>query len=170
MIAFFIVSLLVILAYVGGIVWRYGVPASISESYYLLPKNLGKPLFYGFCVLTALPLMIYWFDITKDQPDQFLVFLACVPLAFVGVSGAFKEGGPTARMHFLSASLCAVFSQIWIALHGWFWIGSVALLVIALVLSRLLTGVDHTGRRVSPWLFFVEIAAFLAIYIAVLFN
>ena len=167
MIALYLASLAMFVAYIAAILCRFGVPASISESYYLWSGKSGKPLFYGFCVLTALPLLIFWLEISPEQ-GLFLVFLACAPLAFVGAAGAFKEIDLTGRVHFASAGISALASQLWIMINTRWWIGSLALLVIAFVVEWKIKGRDANGYTVSAWLFFVEIAAFLSVYIALM--
>jgi len=167
MIAFYILSLVVFTAYIATIIGRFGIPTSISESYYLMPKKFGGPFFYGFCLLTALPLLIFWLDLSPEK-WQFLVFLSCAPLMFVGAAGAFKEIDLTGKVHFISASCSALFSQIWIVLNTRWWIASIVLLAIALLLTWKIKGKDDTGQSRSAWLFFVEMAAYSSIYIALL--
>ena len=167
MIAFYILSLVVFTAYVAAILGRYGVPTSISESYYLMPKKYGGPFFNGFCLLAAVPLLVFWLDLSPEK-WQFLVFLSCAPLTFVGAAGAFKEIDLTGKVHFVSAGASALFSQLWIVLNTRWWIASLILLALALILNRLVKGKDATGQTRNAWLFFVEMAAFLGIYIALL--
>ncbi len=167
MITLYLFSLAVFAAYLLAVVRRFGVPTSISESYYLWPRGRGRWLFNGFCLLTALPLMAFWLE-TGPDVWRFLVFLACAPLGFVGTAGAFKEVELTRPVHFGAAGISAVASQAWIALNGWWWIGSLVLLAAAVVLTRRIRGRDATGTTRSAWLFWLELAAFTSVYIAVL--
>jgi uncharacterized membrane protein YccF (DUF307 family) len=173
MIAAYLFSLAVFVAYLAVILRRFGVPKSISESYYLWPRGRGQWLFNGFCLLTAVPLMIFWLDISPDQ-WRFLVFFACAPLGFVGAAGAFKDVVLTRPVHFGAAGVSAVASQVWIVLNGWWWIASLVLLAAAGVLTLAgklnpkLRGRDATGTTRSAWLFWVEVAAFSSVYIAVM--
>jgi hypothetical protein len=167
MIALYLFSLAVFIAYVVAVVRRFGVPTSISESYYLWPRGLGQWMFNGFCLLTALPLMVFWIEISSDV-WRFLVFFACAPLGFVGAAGAFKEINLTGRVHFGAAGVSALASQAWIAINGWWWIASLVLLAGAMVMTYRRWGRDATGVVRSAWLFWVEGAAFLSVYIAVL--
>ena len=166
MIVFYIISLVVFVGYVTAIVARYGVPTSISESYYLMPKKYGAPIFSAFCLLVALPLMIYWFDASPEQ-WRFLVFLACAPLIFVGVACEFKAD-LTSTVHFVSAIASAVFSQLWIVINTPLWPVSVGLLLLALVASVCVKGRDADGNRRSAWLFWMELAAFVSPYVVLM--
>lgn len=168
MIIFYLLSLAVFGTFVTAIVLKYGVPSSISESYYLLPPKVAHPLFAGFCLLTAVPLMVFWFECTSHTALQFLVFFSCAPLMFVGAAAAFKQIELTRGVHFGAASMCAVFSQAWIAIYTGWWVVSIVLFVLSLFLARRIKGRDADGNIRSAWLFFVEIAAFASIYIALL--
>jgi hypothetical protein len=163
----YIFSLVIFVAYLAAILWRFGVPKSISESYYMWPRGCGQWLFNGFCLLTALPLMAFWFEISPDM-WRFLVFFACAPLGFVGAAGAFKDFDLTRPVHFGAAGVSAVASQVWIILNGWWWIASLVLLTAAGVLTWKFRGRDAAGATRNAWLFFVEAAAFLSVYTAVL--
>lgn len=167
MIAFYILSLVVFATYIAATFGRYGVMTSISESYYFMPKKYAVPFFYGFGVLTALPLLIFWLDMSPEK-WQFLVFLSCVPLGFVGAAGAFKNADVTTRVHYIAAGCCALFSQLWIVINTRWWICSLILLAVALVLTWRFKGKDADGNTRSAWLYFVELAAFASIYIALL--
>jgi hypothetical protein len=163
----YLFSLAVFVAYVVAVVRRFGVPTSISESYYLWPRGRGQWLFNGFCLLAALPMVAFWFEISPD-PWRFLVFFACAPLGFVGAAGAFKEIDLTGRVHFGAAGISAVASQMWIAINGPWWIASLVLLAVAAIMSCRIRGRDAAGAVRSAWLFWVEVAGFASVYIAVM--
>jgi hypothetical protein len=167
MIVLYIFSLVIFIAYVGAVLRRFGVPTSISESYYLWPSGRGQWLFNLFCLLVALPLMAFWFEISPPE-WQFLVFFGCAPLGFVGAAGAFKEIDLTGRVHFIAAGLSAVASQAWIAINGPWWIISAVLLVAAVVMALKVPGRDAAGIRRSALLFWLELAAFISVYTALL--
>ncbi len=111
--------------------------------------------------------MVFWLEISPDT-RRFLVFLGCAPLGFVGAAGAFKEIDLTGRVHFIAAGISAVASQMWIALNGWWWIGSLVLLAAAGVMTWKFRGRDAEYNTRSAWLFWLELAAFLSVYLAIL--
>ena len=59
MIALPIISIVLCFAYVIYILFKYGVPVSISETYYLLPTKWDW-LFAAWTVATSVPFGLYW--------------------------------------------------------------------------------------------------------------
>lgn len=173
MLAFYLISLAVFIGFIALIIVRYGVPTSVSESYYLLPKGVGQSVFYAFCVLVALPLLMYWLQITAGTTFQFLVFFTCAPLIFVGAAGAFKSFKLTNKVHYIAAAICGTCSQLWIVLNSAGWILIIAGLIFAaaVALAYKIKGVDAnynvTGLKKNATIFFLEMAAFVNTYIAV---
>lgn len=88
MIALPIISIIFCFAYIIYILFKYGVPVSISETYYLLPSKWDW-LFSAWCVLTAIPFGIWWFTITDIQWIPIVVILA---MSMIGVSCRYKSG------------------------------------------------------------------------------
>lgn len=106
-----LLSLAIILAYVGVMVYRNGIPYSISDTFYSLEHKFG----FGLSMIgTALLLMPSILDRTPES-YQFLAFLMCAGLCFVGVAPNFKEGLDR-PVHIVATSIAALCSQIWIAL------------------------------------------------------
>lgn len=106
-----LLSIAVILTYVGVMVKRNGIPYSISDTYY----SLEHKLWFGFTMTaTALLLMPALLSATPEN-YQFTAFLMCGALLFVGAAPNFK-----ARMdrpvHIVATTIAALNSQIWIAL------------------------------------------------------
>lgn len=112
-----ILSMIILFGYLAFVVAKFGIPKSISDSFYLLGKKgwmFQVTLFLvGFSVMPAL--------IDKSSEDtKFLAFLACAGLAFVGAAPLFKmelEG----KVHYVSAAICCgglvlwqVFNASWI--------------------------------------------------------
>ena len=159
------ISILAFSGYLTAALCRFGVPTSVSETFYMWPAKYGKHLFFGFCLLVSVPLMIFWLDCSEGTL-QFLIFFACAALAFVGVAAEFKGISLTRNVHYVAAGVCALCSQLWIALYTWWWIASIVLMIGAAILTRKIKGVDASGKKGSAAMFFFEVAAFLAAYIA----
>ena len=66
MIALPIISIVCCIAYIIYVLLKYGVPVSISETYYLLP-NKWDWLFAAWSVLTSVPFGIYWYTVSPDN-------------------------------------------------------------------------------------------------------
>ena len=105
-----LVSIVSFVLYIGFVFIKYGVPASISESYYLLPTKVGHIVFFTWTVLVALPLMVYGVSVSPDV-SKFAIFYCGVFLIFVGTAAQFKEDF-VRKYHFIFAGVCAGLSLI----------------------------------------------------------
>lgn len=96
MIALPIISIVACIAYVIFILFKYGVPVSLSETYYLL-SNKWDWLFAVWTILTGVPLGIYWYEIApvglKWIPITVMIALLLVGAACCYKSGPKKEEG-----------------------------------------------------------------------------
>lgn len=153
-----LISIVVFVLYISSVVLMFGVPWSISNTYYLLEakrKGLGW-LFTVFCWGVGGFLLPGWLDITPGN-YQFACFFSVAGLAFVGAAAQFKES-LTSTVHYMAAVVCCLFSQIWCIVTG-FWL--VSLLSFVFFLS-----VAGFSKR-KNWMFWIEIAAITATYISV---
>lgn len=162
----FFISLIIFVLGVAAATLRYGVPASVSEVYYLLPAKWRLAAFYGWMLGVSAPLMVFWLDVSEGT-FQAPVFFGCVLLAFVGVAAPFRESAQVRRVHVVCTVACVLCSQAWIALYTPFWVFSVALGLLLGAVGLKTTGVSGDGRRRAATLFFLELAAFVSVYIAV---
>lgn len=110
-----LLSFLTIASYVGVMVYRNGIPYSISDTYYSLEH---KVWFLVAMWLTSLLLMPAILDRTPET-IQFSAFLMCAGLLFVGAAPNFKEEYEN-KIHVAGTCVSAVSSQIWIvAMQPW---------------------------------------------------
>lgn len=157
MIALYITSLLVFALYTTIILMAFGVLPSVSDSYYALKKhNISAP-FTLFCWGTAFPLLIYWIELLPNDWN-FLPFIACGGLLFVGASPAFKDVELERKVHSISAMICAVTAYTWTFLYGSIFIG-INFILLSILLYFILK------RNKIYWL---ELIAFTNIYIQLL--
>lgn len=135
---FVIISLTIFFAYlIATYVW-FGVPYSISDTFYKLEnrkKGTGW-LFTAMCWGVALPLLPALLDMTPDR-YQITSFLACAGLLFVGAAPQFKLP-LTNTVHYGSAAVCVVFSQVWVGLTCWWillpvWIGFIVYILYGIL-------------------------------------
>ena len=102
-----------------------GVPQSLSATYYRFVWHGW--LFQLLMAVLGFGLLPMWAELSPDAL-QFLCFLACGSLVFVGVSPLFKlpfEG----KVHTVSAVVCGVCIVLWQLLMGmWEWLSLSALL------------------------------------------
>lgn len=90
MIALPIISIVLCFAYIIGILFKYGVPVSISETYYLLPTKWDW-LFAAWTVATSVPFGLYWYD-TAPVGLKWMPIVTMVAILMVGVSSCYKSG------------------------------------------------------------------------------
>jgi hypothetical protein len=149
MILYFI-SLTVFAVYIIYIMAKFGIPASISDSFYLL-KGKGW-MFTIWCYAVAFTVAAMMFTQSKDCWYQFLGLFAGGGLAFVGTAPLFK--GHERTVHYVSAGMCAVAALGWMVAAGYRYIP----------MSFLLASGAATLRFGRP-VFWVEIACFASMYV-----
>lgn len=173
MMTLIIISLVIFLVYLMGTFEMFGIPYSISDTYYKLErrrKGLGW-FFSAMCVSVGGLLLPALLDITPEG-YQFTAFLACAGLIFVGAAPQFKLS-LTGIVHYGSAAVCVIFSQIWIACtSAWWvllpvWIGFVSYILYGMIRHS-----DFFRGRIyfveSKPMFWAEVAAIGATYVAIL--
>ena len=152
-----IFSFVVFAAYIAAAVLLFGVPASISDSFYLLEirhRGLGY-VFTLWCLVVALTVSAAMLEVSAGEWWQFLVLLAGGGLAFGGAAPLFKSHERV--IHYVSAGVCAVAAVAWMAVCGYWYVPAAGLTACATVARR-------TGRTV----FRIETALFLSMYIVLL--
>ncbi|WP_195372988.1 hypothetical protein [Parabacteroides leei] len=154
-----IISLAIFLIYLVGIIHFFGIPYSISDTYYLLErrsKNL-EWIFTAMCWTVTGFLIPDWFDITSDKL-QFTVFFSCAGLLFVGTAPQFKLP-LTKTVHYSAAAICCTFSQIWVIFSGMWYLSFISFAIFLTI-----------AYKYKRWMFWIEIAAFTATYAGVLIK
>jgi hypothetical protein len=165
MITLFLISLIIFLAGIAAIVLHYGIPSSISESYYLLPQKWRLAAFYAWMLAVALPLMICWLDISEGT-FQAPVFFGCILLVFIGVAAPFRDNVQVRNVHVVCTVACVLFTQTWIAIYTPFWLFSIVFALLAVPIGLKTRGISGDMHR-SALVFFLELAAFMSVYVAV---
>ena len=132
---------------------RFGIPKSISETYYLLGKMgwLFQVALWG-TAFTAVPMLIE----RSSENTQFLAFLACAGLAFVAAAPLFKmelEG----KVHYVSAAICCGGLVLWQVFNAC-WV--VPLICFVAILPPML----FDGKR----MWWLEIATIVSAYVSLI--
>lgn len=172
-----IVSFLIFATYNTAIVWKYGMPSSLSDTFYILQnqkKGLGY-LFTGMMWTMAFTLVPAWVEISDaiggwESNLTFLAFLAAASIVFVGSAPAFRNVGIENKVHMISAKLCAVFSIAWCAVVCWKIMYIIPIAIgLAWLIGWLLRNHTNNGRewkRCSDYIW--ELAAFIATFATVI--
>jgi hypothetical protein len=173
MIAFYFISLTIFIAYNAIIFRRYGIPVSLSETYYLLPEKIRVPIFFGMTVSVSIPLIIFGCNITSNDNMAVVMFLCPSMFIFVGAAAAFKQDF-VEKYHITFALICAALSLVWIAFT--YTKGLVFVAVIAIIFY--LTGINTKGVRRdylgflvkdrNSKTFWMEMICFVSIYVCLL--
>lgn len=164
-----IISLLSFILYNYLVIKDFGIPHSISSTYYKLEekkKNLGW-LFTSMCWISGgllLPVMLQFSSINS----QFLAFLACASLLFVGAAPQFKlklEG----NVHYTSAIICGLCALIW-SISNCIWMLVPIILYLIYIYYRVYKGiknglnVDESLNKLNPE-YWAEVLIALITYI-----
>lgn len=115
--ALLISLLILVLTYIGYAGYKQkGIPESLSATYYLLGDKgwLTQAMF----ILTGIGLLPAWLN-ESTQPLQFLTFLSCGGLMFVGSAPMFRLPLQGA-VHYISAVVCCVSAVLWAILSGYY--------------------------------------------------
>lgn len=161
-----LLSLSIFLTYIGVMVKRNGIPESISDTFY----SLKYKIWFGFS-MTGISLSLMPQMITNTPSNyQFLAFLMCAGLIFVGIAPNFKKGLDR-PVHITGASISAICSQIWAALIEPYslllWIPF--LVYIGIRMKKEDGNLYDRFKKCKP-LFWSESITFTIIYIISLFN
>jgi hypothetical protein len=112
----------------------FGVPESLSNTYYLWKEKNGKGWLFPLMMYAVVILMMpAWISLSEGSNFQFLAFLAPASIMFVGTAPRFKDGDLENKVHTISAIIAAACSLLWGALvtpYWWvmlIWLGLIAL-------------------------------------------
>lgn len=147
------VSFTIIFGYLVFVVAKFGIPQSISDTYYLLGKKGWLfQLALAATAFTAMPMLIE----RSSDGTQFLAFLACAGLAFVACAPMFKlelEG----KVHYVSAAVCCVGLVLWQVFNASWIVPLVCFLLVVYPMLR--------DRKFMWWL---EIATIVSVYFSLI--
>lgn len=149
-----IASLIILFGYLAFVVAKFGIPQSISDTYYLLGKQGW--LFQLALAATAFCVVPSLIDASSEN-TKFLAFLACAGLAFVSAAPLFKmelEG----KVHFTSAYICCGSLVLW-QIFNTSWI--IPLACFALVAIPML--------KDKKYMWWMEIATIVSAYVSLIF-
>lgn len=90
MIALPIISVILWMSYIIFVLCKFGVPTTLSETYYLLSKKWDW-LFAAWCFFTATPFCIYWYIVAPIGLKWFAV-ANWVAMVSIGICGCYKSG------------------------------------------------------------------------------
>lgn len=142
----------------------FGIPESLSNTYYLYQGiDDGLKRLFPAMMFTMVVLMLPgWLDIAEDSSYQFLAFLACSGILFVGFAPAFKDYQTESHVHTSAAIISAIASLLWICLVTPFW------WFIPLVSAIVIYSAIKTQTLEKSLVFWLEIIAFYSTFSAII--
>lgn len=155
-----IISAVILCTYTFISIVNFGIPKSLSETYYLYKYNMSFGMFFQICFgLSIATLLPMWIEMSQGSIFQFLGFLTPISLMFVTVTTKFKE-----RFEGKIHSVLAIFGVVCLLL----WVILVAKAYIALVIAVLpftLLGIITQSLR-KNLVFWLEMISFVSTYLA----
>lgn len=119
------ISAAIISVYLVGYIRSFGIPISISDTYYKTERKWLFPVILGLSISTALIPMLNCTPIDY----QFLSFLTLAGILFVATAPAFKEE-LEGKVHFGAAVLAGICSMAWlICISGVPWIAILGIVI-----------------------------------------
>ena len=163
-IIFIFVAFAVYLIYNGIALGLFGVPNSLSETYYLYmnKKNWMRISFPIMMTLLVVLLMPAWLEISTGSNLQFLAFLTAGGILFTGAAPAFKANTFEKTIHSTSAICAAICALLWVIFVCKVWyvvLGWLAVIVLAATLTK-------TVKRAK--VYWLETVAFLSTFTSII--
>lgn len=156
-----LLSLSVLLTYVGVMVKRDGIPYSVSDTYYSLEH---KWWFTVTMYVSSLLLAPAAFECSSDN-TAFLVFLFTFGQLLVGTAPHFR--GYQRTLHITGAVLLLFGTQIWIGLGcPWALLSWVAYLIVtSIVVGIRYKDTLYNSIVATKPIFWIEVVAFVNLYV-----
>lgn len=167
-----LISLFLFTAYNAAALKRFGVPKSLSDTFYLwnsVKKNLGY-IFTGMMGGMSLTLLPAWIMIGNMVLPwsiylNILAFLACGAIMFVGVAPAFKDFEMESKVHCTSAKIAAACALIWCFVVCY----QILYVPLACIIAVLIAGLcTRTFKKCS--VYWLEMMAFAATFVTLLIQ
>lgn len=142
----------------------FGVPKSLSDTYYLFKERNStlKFLFPSMMTLLTLFLMPSWLEMSEGSPFQFTAFLSAAGVLFVGAAPSFKDSEMENKVHSIAAYICAAAALSWICLVTPYWY--IILIVFGIIAA--LAVVTKTWK--TCYIYWLEMVAFVSTFISII--
>ena len=132
-----IVATAIYVAYNAICLTFFGIPESLSNTYYLWKERSNKGWLFPLMMYAVVAFMMpAWITMSGGSDFQFLAFLAPSAIAFVATAPAFKSDDLENVVHSTAAIVAAICSLAWVAVitpYWWMilvWFGFIALAAI----------------------------------------
>ena len=160
---FVLTSFVVYYVYNAVALYLFGVPKSLSMTFYLFKekKNWLCACFQIMMTLMAGSLLPAWLEISVGSNLQFMSFLAASGILFTGAAPAFESSKLENNVHMASAIIAAIFALLWVILVANLWYVILVWLVAITVVALLTKSVK------TSYIYWLETIAFLSTFTSV---
>lgn len=149
-----IVATAIYVAYNAVSLAIFGMPESLSNTYYLWKEKCNKGWLFPLMMYLVVALMMpAWITLSEGSDFQFLAFIAPASIAFVGTAPRFKDSQLESRVHTVSAIIAAACSLAWVALVTPYW-------WVMLIWWGLISGCLTITKSYSCYVYWLEQVAF----------
>ena len=153
-------AFLVYLFYNSAALSLFGVPESLSNTFYLFKerKYWQRLLFPIMMLFMAFTLMPAWLEMSEGSNFQFLAFLAAGGIMFTGAAPAFKDDKLENKVH-TGTAIC---SLLWIILVAKLWYFIILWFIIISFCAV------FTNSYKNAYVYWLETVAFISTYTAII--
>lgn len=118
-----IIATIIYVAYNAISLANFGVPQSLSMTYYLWKRKSNKGYLFSLMMYAVVALMMpAWISLSEGSNFQFLSFLAPTAIAFVGAAPMFRDDELESKVHTGAAVVAAICSLAWVILVTPYWV------------------------------------------------
>lgn len=164
-----LLSLVIFVVYNAIMNIKFGLPKSLSATYYNLPERF-RWVFTLFMWAIAFLLMPAWIEVANSLGDwrehlTFLAFLTCALICFVGAAPNFRAFEMESKVHTISATASAVTALLWCFICCW------NIMYVPVIAVLIVLGVSFMTKSLKDCkVYWLEMMAFAATYSSVLIS
>ena len=159
-------SLVIFVVYNAIMNIKFGLPKSLSATYYNLPTKF-RLVFTLFMWAIAFLLMPAWIEVSEHFGDwrtnlTFLSFFTCALICFVGAAPNFRAFEMESKVHTISATAAAVTALLWCFICCW------NIMYVPIIAILIVLGVSFITKSLKECkVYWLEMMAFGATYASV---
>ncbi|MCQ2137897.1 MAG: hypothetical protein MJY60_04245 [Bacteroidales bacterium] len=153
------IAFILLAVYVAYIIRNYGIPTSLSRTFYLLGERgwLFSVVMSVMGFATMIPMM-------SVTPDNFkcVPFICGCSLCFVGVASEYAQR-VASGVHLTAAVIGMLCSLAWVIIMGCWWVLPITLAVAAIPAIS-------TRTIKSCWVWWLEVAVLLSVFLTMIIT